>query len=53
MGFKQLQDIIDTPVAALLRKEDFNYEWLGELSKFLAAQNLLDLLQPFMENSFC
>jgi len=46
MGYRKLDDIVRTPVEVLLRKEEFNYEWLGELSKFMSGQNLLHLLQP-------
>ena len=52
MGFATLGDVVDTPVNVLLRKEDFTYEWLGELAKYLTSQNLLHRLQPITENSF-
>jgi len=52
MGFHHLQDIIDTPPAGLLGKEDFSYQRLGELSRLLADADLLHLLQPVMGNSF-
>ncbi|MXV50362.1 hypothetical protein GS399_05205 [Pedobacter sp. HMF7647] len=45
MGFRTLEDIANTPVQQLLSKEDFNYNWLGELVGFMTQKNLLDRLQ--------
>lgn len=51
MNFVTLGDILATPPAALLEKEGFNYNWLGELVKFLNSQKLLHLLQPLPGSS--
>lgn len=46
MGFENLGEIMDTPVSVMVKKEDFNFTWLGELAKFLSERGLLNLLQP-------
>lgn len=46
MGFHNLGEIMDTPVDVLVKKDDFNFTWLGELAKFLSDRGLLNLLQP-------
>jgi hypothetical protein len=53
MGFDNIQAIIKTPAEILLSKEEFNYDWLGELSRFMTSQKLLHLLQPTPGNNFC
>lgn len=46
MGFHNLGEIMDTPVSVMIKKEDFNFNWLGELAKFLSERGMLNLLQP-------
>lgn len=46
MGFACVQDIVDTPAGVLIKKEDFDYNWLGELVSFLKNNNILHTLQP-------
>lgn len=50
MGFARVQDIVDTPAGLLIKKEDFNYNWLGELVSFLKNNNMLHRLQPIPGN---
>jgi hypothetical protein len=53
MGLNSLDDIIRTPPAVLVKKEDFSYEWLGELSRFMKNTNLLHRLQPIPGSTAC
>lgn len=53
MGFARVQDIVDTPASVLLKKEDFDYNWLGELVSFLKNNNMLHRLQPIPGNRAC
>jgi DNA-directed RNA polymerase alpha subunit len=46
MGYKTLGEILQDTPEVLLKKEGFNYNWLGELSKFLSEHQLIHLLQP-------
>jgi hypothetical protein len=50
MGFDRVQDIVDTPARQLIGKEDFDYNWLGELVSFLKNNNMLHTLQPIPGN---
>lgn len=50
MGFACVQDIVDTPADVLIKKEDFDYNWLGELVSFLKKNNILHTLQPIPGN---
>jgi hypothetical protein len=53
MGFRILNDIIRTPPEVLVNKTDFNFDWLGELSRFMRMHKLLHILQPIPgSNSF-
>jgi len=45
MGFSNLAEIIRTPADVIVGKDDFTYDWLGELAKFLGAKGMLHLLQ--------
>ncbi len=45
MGYKTLQDIVKDPVKVLIGKEDFSYNWLGELVRLLNENQLLHRLQ--------
>jgi hypothetical protein len=46
MGFSSLGEIVALPAEVLVSKEEFSYDWLGELTKLMTSQNLLHLLQP-------
>ncbi|PWK72911.1 hypothetical protein LX99_04241 [Mucilaginibacter oryzae] len=46
MGFGTLQEIIATDAAELFRKDGFNYNWFGELIRYLTEKGLANLLQP-------
>jgi len=46
MGYSRIQDIVETPPNVLLSKEDFNYNYLGELVSLLKRHNILHKLQP-------
>lgn len=50
MGFACIQDIVDTPARQLIGKEDFDYNWLGELVSFLRNNNMLHTLQAMPGN---
>ena len=50
MGFARVQDIVDMPASMLIKKEDFDYNWLGELVSFLNNNNMLHKLQPMPGN---
>jgi len=45
MNFTKLTDITAIPPEQLIKKEGFNYSWLGELSSYLDKKGLLHLLQ--------
>lgn len=51
MGYTSISDIVETPVNVLLGKEDFNYNYLGELVKLLKFHNILHKLQPLPGSS--
>ena len=53
MGFERIEDIVKTPTDVLLCKEEFTYDWLGELSTFMSNQELLHLLQPRPGSNIC
>lgn len=53
MGFHTLEDIVHTPAEVMVKKEEFNYRWLGDLSRLLISQNLLHLLQPTPGSKIC
>ena len=53
MGFERIEDILKTPPEVLLHKDEFTYDWLGELSRFMTAQKLLPLLQPRPGSNIC
>ncbi|MES2458873.1 MAG: hypothetical protein V4594_25205 [Bacteroidota bacterium] len=44
MGFKNLQDIIDTPMSEIMEYKHFSYVWLHELMNVLDQHDLLHLL---------
>jgi len=46
MGFKTIQEIIETGPEKLLATRGFTYHWLAELSEALNKEGLLHLLQP-------
>ena len=46
MGFKTIQEIIETGPEKLLSTRGFTYHWLAELSEALNKEGLLHLLQP-------
>ena len=46
MGFKTIQEIIDTGPEKLLTTKNFTYHWLADLSELLNKEGLLRLLQP-------
>jgi hypothetical protein len=46
MGFYNIGDIVIVPVESLVKKEEFTYDWLGELTKLMTSQKMLHLLQP-------
>jgi hypothetical protein len=46
MGFETIAGVLATDPAELVTKDGFNYNWLGELVRFLTKHELLDLLQP-------
>jgi arsenate reductase-like glutaredoxin family protein len=45
MGFCTLDDILQITPEALVNTDGFDYNWLGELVKFLSKNELLHLLQ--------
>ena len=51
MGFETIADILAVQPMILVEKEGFNYNWLGELVKFLTKHKLLYLLQPLPGNN--
>jgi len=51
MGFQTLLEITETAPEVLLQNEVFDYNWFGELVKFLMDKKLLYLLQPTPGNS--
>ena len=51
MGFQTLLEITQTAPEALLKNEDFDYNWFGELVKFLMDKKMLYLLQPTPGNT--
>jgi hypothetical protein len=51
MGYSCIQEIVETPVNVLLSKEDFNYNYLGELVNLLKSHNILHKLQPLPGSS--
>jgi hypothetical protein len=51
MGYNSILDIIETPVNVLLSKEDFSYNYLGELVTLLKSHNILHKLQPLPGSS--
>ncbi|SDD99636.1 hypothetical protein SAMN05216464_103279 [Mucilaginibacter pineti] len=46
MGFKTLKDILVLTPKQLISKDGFNYNWLGDLVKYLSGNGLLHYLQP-------
>ena len=52
MGYKTIQEIIDTRPEKLLANENFSYTWLGELSEFMMKHDILHLLQPATGKSY-
>jgi len=50
MGFGTLAEIVRMPAGSLVEMEDFSFEWLGELTRFLASKGLLHHLQSFPGN---
>lgn len=51
MGFRTLNDILETPPAVLIAAPGFSYRWLAELSSLLSRHGLLHRLQPLRENT--
>jgi hypothetical protein len=51
MGFQTLLEITQTEPDVLLQNECFDYNWFGELVKFLIDKKLLYLLQPTPGNN--
>jgi len=52
MGFGSLEDILAISPAELVKKSDFSYGWLAELSSYLSARGMLHLLQTIPGRSF-
>ncbi len=46
MQFHTIGDILRAGSQALVKREGFNYDWLAELTEFLEAHQMLQLLQP-------
>ena len=53
MGFQTLLEITETAPEVLLKNEDFDYNWFGELVRFLMDRKLLYKLQPTPGNNPC
>jgi hypothetical protein len=51
MGFDTLSKITELGPEDLVKKEAFDYSWLGELISFLKEKKLLHKLQPVPGNS--
>lgn len=51
MGFSTIGDIVSVGPQALIKMENFDYAWLGELTLFLTRQGALNLLQSNQGNS--
>ena len=51
-GFDTLETILVCPPVDLLKKKDFSYEWLAELTAFLSERGLLHLLQTIPGKSY-
>jgi hypothetical protein len=45
MGFEKIADIVAVEPEALIRRKEFTYHWLSELTTFLQKEKALDLLQ--------
>ncbi len=46
MGYSNLEQILETPPAVIVKKDEFSYSWLGELTRLLMSNNMLHKLQP-------
>jgi hypothetical protein len=46
MNFDRISEILKISPMELIGREGFNYNWLGELVKFLSKHQLTHLLQP-------
>jgi hypothetical protein len=46
MGFNTLKDILILTPDQLITTDGFNYNWLGQLVRFLSENKLLYYLQP-------
>jgi hypothetical protein len=51
MEFETIADVLAIEPMELVNREGFNYNWLGELVKFLSKHKLLYLLQPLPGNN--
>ena len=51
MGYTNLEQIIATPPAMIVSKDEFSYSWMGELIRFLMSHNMLHKLQPLPGSS--
>lgn len=51
MRLDTIADVLKVEPVDLVDKEGFNYNWLGELVKFLNDHELIHLLQPLPGNN--
>lgn len=51
MGFKTIAEMTDILPEELLKRKGFDYNWLGELVRFLSKHQLLEILQPLPGSS--
>ncbi|WEA00721.1 hypothetical protein [Mucilaginibacter sp. SJ] len=51
MGFETIEEITDISPELLINWKGFDYNWLGELIRFLSKHQLLEVLQPLPGSS--
>jgi hypothetical protein len=52
MAFGTIAEILKVDPVDLLKRDGFNYNWLGELIEFLTKHQLLHILQPIPGKSY-
>ena len=51
MGFGTLNEIVSDDPEVLVKRSDFSYQWLSELSRYLISIDALHLLQEIRGNN--
>ena len=53
MGYSNIEQIVATPPADMVKKEEFSYTWMGELVRLLMSHKMLHKLQPLPGSNSC